>query len=236
VQSLPTIVSLIKEGQLKNMLYDAIIVDLQAPTPEAEKILLTLEEVLREQSCGLIILHGANTKDRELSLHTSYSLVEKNQSFTNLRAALNREINGVVPAMQDIAQDFSFAGLNILVAEDNSVNQMVIQSMLHKLGANTFIVEDGEKALQSYKAAAEMYDIILMDCELPGRNGFDTTLAIRQFESSHKLARKPIIALTAHNDVQILRKTLKCGMDDHLTKPLNIASLTETLLAYVKKI
>ncbi len=236
VQSLPTIVSLIREGKLKNMLYDAIIVDLQSPTPEAEKILLTLEQVLREQSTSLILLIEANAKDREISLHTSYSLVEKNQSFINIRALLNQEINGVVSTMQDLSQDFSFAGLNILVAEDDTVNQMVIQSMLHKLGANTFIVEDGEKALQSYKTAAEMYDIILMDCELPVRNGFDTTLAIRQFESSHKLARKPIIALTAHNDVQVLRNTLKCGMDDHLTKPLNLDSLTETLLAYVKKI
>ena len=122
--------------------------------------------------------------------------------------------------------------LNILVAEDNLVNIAVLKSMLKQLGHRATFCENGEVALTSFCKANRRFDLILMDCEMPVLDGFNTTRAIRAFEYQQGLLPTPIIALTAHAFPEQQEHCLEAGMDRYLTKPVSLATLAATLRQY----
>lgn len=113
----------------------------------------------------------------------------------------------------------------ILVAEDNGVNQAVVQRMLEKLGFSLHVVADGRAAVEA--VAREKFDLVLMDCQMPELDGFRATSAIRSAESPER--RIPIIAITAHASAEDEKACLAAGMDDYLSKPLMLADLARTL-------
>lgn len=118
---------------------------------------------------------------------------------------------------------------NILVAEDNTVNQRVIQLMLKRMGVGCTIVNNGEAAVTT--GLAEAWDAILMDCQMPGMDGYAATQALRE-----KLAGRPlpIIALTANDMSQDRDACLAAGMDDFLSKPLRQEDLFNCLVRWLK--
>ncbi|HET8707352.1 MAG TPA: 7TM diverse intracellular signaling domain-containing protein, partial [Pseudomonadales bacterium] len=123
----------------------------------------------------------------------------------------------------------TFSGLNVLVAEDNKVNQLVILGMLKKLGVNAFIVEDGRQAVEKIRQAETDFNLILMDCEMPEMNGYDASQAIRELESQMRYPRIPIVALSAHVLQEHKEKCLRHGMDDYLAKPIEFENLVSAL-------
>lgn len=133
-----------------------------------------------------------------------------------------------------------FSG-NILVAEDNNVNQVVIKGFLQKLGITPEIVSNGREAVDAYKKRCQKdndelpYDLILMDCEMPIMDGFHATEAIRLLESERKLPPVAIVALTAHAMDAQRDKTFAAGMDGHLAKPLEMRALQAMLVRFVSR-
>lgn len=125
-------------------------------------------------------------------------------------------------------------GLRVLVAEDNMVNQRVIQGLLEKLGHQVVLTGHGAEAVEARKADTFDCDALLMDCEMPHMDGYQATEAIRAFEKSHNLPRLPIVALTAHALEDVRRRCIAAGMDDFLTKPINTRSL-ERMLAQLTR-
>ncbi len=119
--------------------------------------------------------------------------------------------------------------LSILVAEDNTVNQLVIKKILEKNQHTVTIEEDGLKTLDKLKKNYSDYDLILMDCEMPKMDGYTTSKKIRQHEKNNNLPRKPIIALTAHALDYHHELCLNSGMDDVLSKPVNERRILEAL-------
>ncbi len=113
----------------------------------------------------------------------------------------------------------------VLVAEDNPVNQEVVQGMLELLGCEVDVVDDGRAALQ--KATSERYDLILMDCHMPELDGFEATARIR--EQGGEDRHPPILALTADVQKGTRERCLAAGMDDYLSKPFTQAQLREVL-------
>ncbi|MDB6063654.1 MAG: putative two-component hybrid sensor and regulator [Verrucomicrobiaceae bacterium] len=122
--------------------------------------------------------------------------------------------------------------LNILAAEDNLVNIAVLKSMLKQLGHRATFCENGEVALTAFCKATRRFDLILMDCEMPVLDGFNTTRAIRAFEHRQGLLPTPIIALTAHAFPEQQEHCLEAGMDRYLSKPVSLTTLTMTLRQY----
>jgi hypothetical protein len=121
----------------------------------------------------------------------------------------------------------SLKGLRVLVVEDNTVNQMVVGAMLSKLEVVARIVGSGEEALALLQENPDCFDLILMDCEMPSMDGYETTEHIRNMNSSAKAL--PIVAMTAHALAEHRQKCLAAGMDDHMAKPLTLTRMTETL-------
>ncbi|QTR48245.1 response regulator [Thiothrix litoralis] len=116
---------------------------------------------------------------------------------------------------------------HLLLVEDNLVNIKVAHVMLTKLGFSFDIAMDGLEAVE--KLDHNHYDLVLMDCQLPGMDGYEATRRFRQQELERKTARTPVIALTA-NAMQGDRETcLQAGMDDYMTKPISMASLRQKL-------
>ncbi|MCI0585202.1 MAG: response regulator [Planctomycetes bacterium] len=113
----------------------------------------------------------------------------------------------------------------ILVVEDNPVNEAVASGMLRALGYGFEVARSGARALEALSRAS--FGAVLMDCEMPGMDGYETTREIRRREGEGR--RTPVIALTAHAIEGERERALAAGMDDHLSKPVDIGRL-ETLL------
>jgi signal transduction histidine kinase/ActR/RegA family two-component response regulator len=132
------------------------------------------------------------------------------------------------------AEGFEFPnfGLSALVVEDNKFNQVVARNMLKKVGIESDVAENGAEAVQMLDYRE--YDLVFMDVRMPVMDGYEATRRIRQ--RNDEVANIPIIALTAEatrNDVALC---LECGMDVHLSKPLGMAKIVETLNSLKKPV
>ncbi|MEZ5336254.1 MAG: PAS domain S-box protein [Methanolobus sp.] len=115
---------------------------------------------------------------------------------------------------------------SILLVEDNIVNQSVAKSMLNKLGLSVDIADNGVKAIEAITIGN--YDLVFMDVQMPEMDGLEATRRIRNAESFSE-DHIPIIAMTAHAMKDDMRRCLKAGMDDYISKPIKIQSLIDKL-------
>jgi signal transduction histidine kinase/CheY-like chemotaxis protein/HPt (histidine-containing phosphotransfer) domain-containing protein len=118
----------------------------------------------------------------------------------------------------------SLPALRVLVVEDNPINQEVTRAQLSALGIVTDLAVDGLAALELL--AKQRYAAVLMDCQLPGLDGYETTRRLRQMEKDR---RTPVIAVTAHALQGEREKCFAAGMDGHLAKPLRLDDLRAAL-------
>ena len=118
----------------------------------------------------------------------------------------------------------------VLLVEDNMVNQMVAKKMLEKSGYLVFLASNGVEALEQLALAD--FDVILMDCQMPIMDGYEATQAIRKMDSIK--CKIPVIALTANAMKSDEEKCLAAGMDDYLTKPIRIETLSTKIQQWLK--
>jgi signal transduction histidine kinase/CheY-like chemotaxis protein len=141
-------------------------------------------------------------------------------------AVVRRQPEEVAPVRVETLQ---YPGLRVLVAEDNRTNQVVIQGMLRRFGIQAELVENGEQAVAACRRARPTFDLILMDCEMPGMDGYEATREIRRLESEEGRTRVPIVAISAHVTQHHVDNCYAAGMDDHIPKPLNLRVLGDKL-------
>ncbi len=126
-------------------------------------------------------------------------------------------------AEDDIAAVAQVRRLRILLAEDNVVNQRVAVGLLEKQGYSVVVASNGSEAVDAYEK--HPFDLVIMDMQMPGMDGFEATAIIRSNEKAGP--RVPILALTAHALKGDREKCLESGMDDYLSKPINRRELLE---------
>jgi CheY-like chemotaxis protein len=115
----------------------------------------------------------------------------------------------------------------VLVVEDNLVNREVARAMLQTLAVPVDMATSGQEALE--RLAIGSYGAVLMDCQMPDLDGYETTQLFRQWEAQHKRARTPVIALTASALSGDAEKCLAAGMDHYLSKPFTLEELRKVL-------
>jgi CheY-like chemotaxis protein len=124
-------------------------------------------------------------------------------------------------------------GLRILLVEDSEDNRLLIQAFLKKMPYHLDICENGLMAVERFKS--NLYDLVLMDVEMPVMDGYTATREIRKWEAEGNLQPTPIIALTAYAFEQDRQKSLHAGCNEHLTKPINKPRLLSTIETWTKK-
>ena len=129
--------------------------------------------------------------------------------------------------------DFKALDLNILAVDDHLPNLIVLEALLGDINVKTTKAQSGQEALQiiqdRIQQGAEPFDLIFMDIQMPVMSGIDTTRAIRSLESTIEGMKIPIIALTAHALADEKEKLLKVGMDDYVTKPIQMDQIIQIL-------
>ncbi len=160
------------------------------------------------------------------SLSYLSSGVEIAKTMSKILQSSNRRevIREVIPE-----EDIKLVKYKILVAEDNTVNQLIIKRILESAQCEFDILENGQRLLETYQQNWKSVGLILMDCEMPVMNGFVAAEKIRQFEQSSGLKPVKIIALTAHTEGEVLDKINLSGMDTYLAKPIDKETLYRIL-------
>ncbi len=152
------------------------------------------------------------------------------ERITGMAAALSSADTNTNEANSDAGAP-SNLGLDVLVAEDNTVNQMVIKAMLEKISCKVTIAENGKVAVSKYKAG--QFDIVLMDVSMPEMDGGKATNLIRRRQKKTG-ERIPIIGVTAHAMREDRQRCIDAGMDDYLSKPVKQDNLEAVLKKWAK--
>ncbi len=139
--------------------------------------------------------------------------------------------SNVIPDGQAIKHNGELTRGRILVAEDNPTNQHVLTQQLHYLGYHVVMVDDGHQALQAYQA--NRFDLVLTDCHMPNKDGYALATALRARQPSTGYV--PIIAITANALSGEDARCFAAGMDDYITKPIELDQLESRLNHWLSK-
>ncbi len=224
----------LESASLAANLFDVVIIDRSLPDTDGWDLAAGIRLTLHHHRARLILL---NTPGRQTKIAVPNRVaidgflskpVEEESLVQTVAAALNTDSttlqqNGTALAAEPLPQ----SRLRILVAEDNSINQMVARRLLEKRGHSVQIAADGLQAVASQQC--EAFDLILMDLEMPEMDGYTATAEIRRQEGESGRRRSQIFALTAHAMKGEMERCLAAGMDGFLTKPIEIAELNALL-------
>lgn len=218
--------------------FDIIVVDHNMPGMSGLQLAAKIkEDPLITNNTVVIMLTGiniapTNTMARNVGIRR---VLTKPVTERQLKSAISEELGHLEMLASQTNTDNSaqLSRLHVLVAEDNSLSQKVIRGMLAKLGVNGTLVANGQEAIDEVKR--NIYDVILMDCDMPVVDGYEATMAIREWERATNQTRHPILALTAHILDEHRAKSREAGMDTHLSKPLELAELQNALLQWAPK-
>jgi len=190
-----------------------------------------LNRHLKTDKANFFCLEPMNSSNHEIL----ESLGVKSMARVMTQAQLVSLLEGdaaqrLAPANQESARPTNNPA-DILVVEDNEVNQMVMRSLLEQLGYACDIVTHGRAALDRLASVSEdnAYRMILMDCNMPEMDGYDATRAIRSQKLSGCRSDVPIVAFTANVMSGDERLCREAGMDDYLSKPVNVEVLKACL-------
>ena len=155
--------------------------------------------------------------------------------FSELRSCLYSVVNPEIAGVKEETEMLtSIHTGRILLAEDNVLNQEIASAILGEAGFSIDIAENGKIAVEMLKRSEPgYYQLVLMDVQMPEMDGYEATRNIRALENA-ELASIPILAMTANAFEEDRQEALRCGMNGHIAKPINIEKLLETLNAILR--
>ncbi len=158
---------------------------------------------------------------------------EKGTTFTVIVPFMINKAPVTVEQMDVKQVSHSLKGIRILLVEDNEMNMEIAQVILEEAGAFVSCAENGKIAVEMFGNSQEnSYDVILMDIMMPEMDGLEATKVIRSMKRSDAKTI-PVIAMTANAFAEDIRKSMEAGMNEHIAKPLNMASLATAIAKYV---
>jgi CheY-like chemotaxis protein/HPt (histidine-containing phosphotransfer) domain-containing protein len=199
---------------LKEQEFDIVLMDCQMPVLDGYKATQQIRqwEAEEDRSPTTIVALTANalTGDRERCLGAGMDdYLSKPMTIEKLAEKI---------AENSAGPEQTGSKGHILIVDDNAINQRVTEAIATELGYSSSVVSDGDEALHAMQSTE--FDLVLMDCHMPVRDGYDTTREIRRLEDEASSERRiPIVALTADLMQSNRKRCLNCGMDDYVTKP-----------------
>ena len=182
---------------------------------------------------------GVSIADELLKLYNSeLKLISTPDIGTEFSFILDLEIchkNVIEEELEINANVCKFKSSQILIAEDNLINQELIENILNNKNIKTTIANNGKEVINIFKNNKNRFDVIFMDINMPIMGGLEALEKIRDYEVNNNLDAIPIIALTANTLKGDSEKYIKLGMNDFLAKPISIKKLDEVLLKYLDR-
>ncbi|MFJ4144689.1 response regulator [Pseudomonas sp. NPDC089734] len=166
----------------------------------------------------------------QLSVPDVYNQLQAKPACTRKLQKALAELIAPKTVRTGVIQPLSSRPPKVLCVDDNPANLLLVQTLLEDMGALVVAVDSGYAALHSVQT--ETFDLVLMDVQMPGMDGRQTTEAIRLWETERQNTSLPIVALTAHAMANEKRSLLQSGMDDYLTKPISERQLAQVVLKW----
>ena len=213
--------------------WDAILLDAQMPGMNGVELAFSIQQLLTDSAPPMILLNAGTAPVKEAFgplASPLAAIVTKPLRRYQLQRILVQVLNGTTEperaaGVKLLSSDFAQrTPLRILLAEDNPVNQKVALRMLERLGYRVDAASNGLEVLQALDRQG--YDVVLMDVQMPEMNGLDAT---RHIIARYGQNRPWITALTAGAMKENRDESLAAGVDDFLTKPINVQELKEAL-------
>ncbi len=165
------------------------------------------------------LMHGDIVVTSELGLGSTFTLRAPLEYLGEERT---------VPTVAEAVREQRDIALRVLAAEDNAVNQLVLKTLLHQMGVEPTVVDNGKLAVAAWDDGD--WDVILMDIQMPIMDGLTATAQIRAKELATGRPRTPIVALTANAMSHHIDQYTTAGMDGHVAKPIQAAELFAALI------
>lgn len=213
--------------------YQVVLLDWHLPAMDGLELAKTIQQDVDIPTPCMVILSSSDAEIDPITMRDSgiacylQKPVRQQQLLECLCGAMGE--HSLLPVPGTVHQQKIDA--KILLAEDNKVNQEVAISMLISLGCKVDLAEDGMEALQA--CTRTEYDLILMDCHMPGMDGFEASEKIRQQERSQDRKSAPIIALTADVQKGVKDACKAAGMSGYLSKPFKQQQLAAVLQQWI---
>ena len=218
------------QALLRNDLYSVYIIDWMLPDMNGIEV---TRQIRRE--CGaetpIIILTAYDWADIEDEARSAgvTAFCSKPLFMSDLHSCLLSVVESDEPNKAEADKGETVRSGRILLTEDNELNQEIAQEILQEAGFTVEIADNGQIAVDMVRNSRPgWYQVILMDIQMPVMNGYDATRAIRKLENP-ELASIPIFAMTANAFDEDKQNALQAGMNGHISKPVDIDNLLETL-------
>lgn len=227
--------------------FSLIIMDMYMPSLDGEALAGLIRADMGYDYIKLILMTSISSVQTPqyyaaLGISASFSKpVHHSDLFESVSIALAKGENSANSAglepQKEAAKviDSSLKGCQVLMVEDNRVNQFVVQEILDEFGIVADVACNGLEAIAMIKQRHNSvpYQVILMDCQMPGMDGYEATKIIRAGDTGKKNQSIPIIALTANARIGDKERCLECGMSDYLAKPIDCDQLEKKLHYWV---
>ena len=236
--------AVLRRAAAENLRYDLILIDMHMPAMDGTEL---AREVSHDDriAAPMVLLSSLVDDDRAVLerlgiqaclrkpfrqsqlLETLTEVARMAESSARMRieslpapGAQERDSSGAVRVSRRVPR--------VLAAEDNEANQELLQGIAEHLGCEITLVGNGLAAVEAVRAGPE-FDAVLMDCQMPVLDGYGAAREIRELEAGTGRRRVPILAVTAHALQGEREKVLAAGMDDYMTKPIDIETLRRKL-------
>lgn len=239
-ESGPKALNYLIEAANKGEPFDFVLMALQMEDMSGFELARRIKEDIRIASARLILLpsvgqrgHGASAKAAGIAAYLTKP-VKQTQLYDCLLTVLHKtrveepgstHFTDNLITRYTLAEELARPSGRVLIADDNEVNQIVTVNYLKKLGFISNVVSNGLAAVE--EVTTQLYDIVLMDCEMPLMDGYKATEKIRSLGNG--ISQIPIIGLTAHVGDEIRENCLKAGMNNILSKPFRFEDLSQTI-------
>jgi len=216
--------------------FGLVILDMQMPRMDGEQVARAIQADERLAYIPMILLSSMGTRDTIQEMQAKgfaaalTKPVRQSQLFNTLVTVLGppgEDEDAITDSATDSEEaEEVIAGLRVLLAEDNAINQKVTLRMLEKWNCRADAVANGQEVLEALSRIS--YDLVLMDCQMPEMDGYAATREIRRREAGTN-RHIPVIALTANALEGSQERCLAAGMDDYLSKPVQPQALRAAL-------
>ncbi len=236
-------IEVLQKGIQESSPYKLILLDYHMPDMDGIQLAKKMEEMDLKKDSHIIMLTSGYIKDETEKARGIgiTSLLNKPIKRAELLESIKTTLGYAVKKEEKIYKIEEKTGvrprkpLNILVAEDNEDNRLLIWSYFKNTPHKIFLAENGKIAFDKYKKNYGAFDIILMDMQMPVMDGYTATSLIRAWEKENNIKPVPILALTAYALKRDEQKSIEAGCNGHLTKPIKKSQLFEAIDAYTLK-